>query len=341
MKKILLLGVPRTGTTWVGDIIGLSQNMEYVLEPDNEKTSLLAYCLKRELMRFPVLSQEQHNPFYSQFWQFIFNAPEAALLSRSTLTRLVLFKWLRKNVLEKWVTAKEHALTTTTENLRTENLIKPPLQKTINLICPLLSKLVHTKQNSYQSSKMANARLVKSVHGILASEWIVKTCNVTDTIITMRSPYAVLASWRKLKMPDALRAGCLSQTLLTEVFGETTTTIEQQCNGTLTKMAMQLAVMYRTLEAVAKRNPQWIVLHHETLCRDPLGGFEELYSRLNLSFNDDVIAGIKNRNREGHGYKAVRVANKEIGKWRGAFSAMEIDEINRVLTAARLEHWIE
>ena len=54
-RRILLAGAPRSGTTWVANVLASAPSASVAVEPDNEKTSLLAFAWKDGLPRFPVL----------------------------------------------------------------------------------------------------------------------------------------------------------------------------------------------------------------------------------------------------------------------------------------------
>lgn len=53
--KILLVGVPRSGTTWVGEILSKARDVEFIDEPDTEKTNPLAKKAKEFLGHRPII----------------------------------------------------------------------------------------------------------------------------------------------------------------------------------------------------------------------------------------------------------------------------------------------
>ena len=68
MKPILVCGIPRSGTTWLGQILSLSQNCIYVHEPDDEKKYMSAFKLKEDIHRFPYLTRKDKNNQYRKLW---------------------------------------------------------------------------------------------------------------------------------------------------------------------------------------------------------------------------------------------------------------------------------
>ena len=72
-KPILLVGVPRSGTTWTGNILAQAPNTLYIHEPGNERTSFLGYLNKMQSHRMPYLNQSHSDPKYYQLFDQAFN----------------------------------------------------------------------------------------------------------------------------------------------------------------------------------------------------------------------------------------------------------------------------
>ena len=68
-RPILIVGAPRSGTTWVGRVLGLTEGVFYVHEPDNEGLDPRALRAKRNVGRFPVLSGNDEAPEYLALWR--------------------------------------------------------------------------------------------------------------------------------------------------------------------------------------------------------------------------------------------------------------------------------
>ena len=323
-RGILLIGAPRSGTTWVGEILGLVPDVEYIHEPDNEKSSVLGRYGKSLLPRFPLLTPGEVHPAYSSLWHLAFTAPNAALLSSGWLARLWLYDRAER---EQFVLLKEQRFADGYRPNPTLAANGSPMPAFLNRLAEL--KLLGTST--------ATVRLVKSVHGVLAAEWIERTTSVHRVIIVMRNPYGILASWRRMNMPDASRAACLTPRVLRAAFGDRAGRILEELKAELQRplnmAALQLAVLHQVLLDSAVRNPHWIVIHHEGLCKDPTQEFKALFERLGLPWSELVRKGISARNREGKGYRTVRVAGKEQDKWRKDFTSAEMDAIKHVFTA--------
>src|SRR5471032_1813404 len=67
-KPIVVLGLPRSGTTWTARLLACAPGTTAVMEPDNEKTSVTAVDAKRKVGRFPVLGARDESPLYGDLW---------------------------------------------------------------------------------------------------------------------------------------------------------------------------------------------------------------------------------------------------------------------------------
>jgi Sulfotransferase family len=73
MNRILLLGVPRSGTTWISHALSRSPTSVYIQEPDNfDYPALLTPTLRRQLGSFPVVSEADVPPSYAAIWDLAF-----------------------------------------------------------------------------------------------------------------------------------------------------------------------------------------------------------------------------------------------------------------------------
>ena len=72
-QPILLVGIPRSGSTWAGKVLASADGGRYCHEPDNEKLYPLAYVLKRDLHRFPYLPASCEHKGYQNLWKLVFS----------------------------------------------------------------------------------------------------------------------------------------------------------------------------------------------------------------------------------------------------------------------------
>jgi len=304
---ILVIGVPRSGSTWLANTLTSSSNVDLVMEPDNEKISVLASVFKQKTPRFPTLRMnEAGDPALKALWQCAFQSDWAPMLSRSFFSHGIC--WLRSASKEEAISAKGIHL-------------YPALK--ISLLQRMMYFLCRMPGTAHVSN-----RLIKSVHAVLYPEWIVRHCKPSWVIISMRHPLAVLQSWRRLKMPDACR-----------LFAGN----EYQANGQceLKYMSRQLAAMYAALDEAIDRNPDWIVVWHEVLCRDPVGQFRDLAERCGVVWTQAMSDYVTSMNKDGQGYKTQRNASQEIGKWKKTISDEEHQFVHQAFDEVGLIKYVD
>jgi hypothetical protein len=104
-------------------------------------------------------------------------------------------------------------------------------------------------------------------------------------------------------------------------------------------MAIQVGVFYSFLEQHLSQHPDWIVLEHEELCRDPVAGFRELFSVLDLEWSPRVEQAIHLTNATGEGFQTRRISAEEPEKWAKILTPAQADEIKAALRPFGLTRW--
>ena len=307
-QVVLVLGVPRSGSTWLADILASAPDADLVMEPDNEKTSIPASFLKKEIPRFPKLSPQESGPQELQIlWDCAFRSNWAPLLSRGRLS---------KAICQIRTASRESAIARKT----TETVVDRDTGSSHSV----LRSLCACPGGLYRP-----LRIIKSVHAVLYPEWIVERYRPSSTLIIMRHPMAVLQSWRRLKMPDAYR---LTRSLAT---GDA-----MSQKDSFVRMAEQLCVMYASLKMAAERNPDWQMVWHEKLCEDPDGQMRDVANRCGIGWDARMERCVALMNQAGEGYKPRRNAASEIGKWRGEVAQSEIDAVKAIFERSGLADFI-
>lgn len=304
--RILLAGLPRSGTTWVANVLAAAPAVRAAIEPDNEKTSLLARRWKRHQPRFPVLVPGDQDPGLERLWRCAFEGRLGPVLSRSWLTQALMRRGRRA---EARVAVKPAP--------------GPRRADPHAANCPTRGP-----------GEPAAVRLVKTVHAILCLDWVCEVGRPQQVVIVDRHPLAVIDSWRRLSMPDGARLWRAGYEWL-EALG--TAPHGLLLDDALVRMALQAGLMYRCLEDFCGRRPDVIRVGHEQLCRDPAAEFAGLHERLGLPWTGAGQRALAASNREGRGFRPVRVTQDEIGKWQGRYGASELERVRDVLGAFGLD----
>jgi len=72
-KKILLVSLPRSGSSWIATILANAENSYLVYEPDNIKVTLRAIFLKKYIKVYPFLKADDKEKKYYKLFNFVFN----------------------------------------------------------------------------------------------------------------------------------------------------------------------------------------------------------------------------------------------------------------------------
>ena len=68
MTRVLIAGVPRSGTTWIGECLGSAPGAIYVHEPDNPESGAFAVVGTSGLWSEPDLVPGQRHEGYELLW---------------------------------------------------------------------------------------------------------------------------------------------------------------------------------------------------------------------------------------------------------------------------------
>jgi hypothetical protein len=303
--RILLAGPPRSGTTWVANVLAAAPAVRIALEPDNEKTSLLAWAWKNGLPRFPALGPGDPAPDFERLWRSAFGGRFGPFLSRSWLTRALM---RRGRSAERRIAAKA------APGPRPRSVAPP----TVPALPP---------------SDPTEVRIVKTVHSVMCLGWVCDVSRPHHVVLVDRHPLAVIDSWRRLSMPDGVRLWRAGLDWL-EAVGAVPENLA--LDDALVRMALQLGLMTRCIDDFGDRHGV-IRVAHEALCLDPEVRFADLCARLGLRWTAAGEQTLAAGNREGGGYRPVRVARREVGKWQGRFTVAELDRVGAVLSAFGLD----
>lgn len=316
--QLLVLGTPRSGTTWVFEVLAAAPGVTDVLEPDNEKVSFLGQFFKSHLPRFPTLRPGDEDPNFFSLWQQSWHSPLGSWLATNRVLRTL--EGLVFNG-EKYVARKER--------IALEKFVSRETPLSPHADVPLAEPIRR------QSNRR---RLVKSVHGVFAAEWIAHKTRPDHMVVVQRMPHGILSSMKKLSMGDAFRLGSLAPHLTPDELAHWREASADPAQS-LAAAATQMAIMYAWLNQLVKKHSHWIAVTHEHLCENPVDHFRHLFQRLELPWTNKIEEGIRQRDRPGEGFAAVRKASDQIGKWKKSLTSDDIETIDRIFAQRGLEQW--
>lgn len=311
---VLVVGIPRSGTTWTGNTLSRAAGLPLIHEPDNEKEYLSALLAKRGLGRFPALRPGDPAPLYERVWRSAFVG-----LSADTATR----RWRAAGRLWSGVEAvhRERAvLGHPSRRARTAMAVAGPIP-------------------TVQSSAAA---VVKSVHVPLSLDWLTDRFPTVRVVVVLRHPANVLSSWREMRLPDQDRAldrqPAVRRTYLTPWHVSPPST-----NATpLFRAAWQVCLLTAVLLDAVSRRPEWSVVYHEELCVDPVRRFTALAGGLGMPGSDEVERYLRESDRPGTGFTVERRADEQSDRWRTRLGPDGINALSAAVTAfPGLDRWAD
>ena len=305
---MLVLGLPRSGTTWSTRLLASAEGCRAVMEPDNEKTSAPAMSAKRGVGRFPVLAPGDDDPAYRRLWAWaLAGAPRSIGLRTAT------------------------AIARRVGDAELESLFTGRRSSRLALASMLARRL------PAPGAVSSDVRLVvKSVHACMAAEWLAGNFPV-DVVVVRRHPAGVLASWLELGLPDAdrgLERNPAVRTRYVEPWG-----LAQPAPTHVARAAWHIGLLSSALEDALVRHPEWHVVEHEALCREPQARLSELFAGLHLSWSARVDEQLADSDGPGSGFTPRRLRAEVPDSWRTRLGPSELADLDRALEGFPHQEW--
>jgi hypothetical protein len=190
----------------------------------------------------------------------------------------------------------------------------------------------------YNGLMRGQRALLKDPFAVFSMPWFAKhlKCRV---VITVRHPAAFASSLKRLNWPFNFQ-DLLDQPLLMRDHLERFRNEMQaiQSEDVIGQAALLWKMIYCAVHATLEQHPDFIVVRHEDLSRDPVSGYRELYKSLDLEFTPRVEKTILNSSssenpvelsrKKVHGFKLDSRANIDI--WKKRLSLEEVYRIHKM-----------
>jgi hypothetical protein len=188
---VLIVGVPRSGTTWVAHALSLSAGAVLVHEPDNHGLHPRAFALKRGLGRFPALLPGQEHSRYERLWRDAFTGHVDVRPDGSGVVTRAFRRTVRG---------------------RHNELVEPGARRSMAAVVAAAARPPRTPPQG--------RLVVKSVHVCCSLSWLLERWQ-PEVVLVRRDPLDVVASWR-----ETIRKSGPVEPVAEEV-GEVTTVLAQ------------------------------------------------------------------------------------------------------------------
>lgn len=302
MRRLLIAGVPRSGTTWVGRVLRRTSGTCYVDEPDNETKEPFALKAKTSFGAFPMLSVGDRAGDLETLWGEAF---AGRVRSAGKRDRVASFLLQRVPGPAARSTTARHDPRPTTATRMVRRLARPPGR-----------------------DQIGKQLLVKSVYSALCLEWIVERWQPA-VLVVKRHPYNVVSSWmtlgwdgHDLHSHPGVRARYVEPLGLPHL---------DTGASRIERLAWEVGLLEIAVDRALSEHPEWTVIRHEEMCGDPLNNFKRLCVALGLEWTDRAEAWLEASNAPGEKLQVKRVATEEAERWRTRMTTDEIQTMEEVL----------
>lgn len=312
MTQVLVVGLPRSATTWVGQCIGRAAGTRYVNEPDNENIHPYAVRAKRGLGRYPILHSGDRAPLdYERLWAVALAGAKqpGGVMGRVSYR---LYNPVRWNAhpegqwqLSRWQQMRLAAATA---------IASPGRPSTFEHL------------------------VIKSVFVPFAVEWLLERWQ-GGVVLAVRDPLNTIASWWSLGWRDVLAhhpafsSGSTSVPLaLAATLGNIRIPVLGGQPSPLQRLAWQFGLLHSGLLSSYRRHPDWVLARHDELCGDTVPEFKALFEQTGLPWSEEAEDFLIRSDRPGTGaFDTTRVARSEPTRWRERLTDEQVTEIRGVL----------
>jgi hypothetical protein len=181
--------------------------------------------------------------------------------------------------------------------------------------------------------------LLKDPHALFSAEWLAETFPL-NVVVLIRHPAAFVSSMKRLgwefHFNHLLEQTALLGDLLAPYEAEMRHLRDTPHTG-FDEVVLLWRVVHGVIHRYRQRHSDWIFLRHEDLSRDPVGEFDNLFSRLGLTLTPSLAAAIHQHSSEdnprearaGVVHQLHRDSKANVWSWRLRLSNDEVLRIRR------------
>lgn len=298
MQRVLIVGTPRGGTTWVAQALASNRGVRYVHEPDGAHEPFAFRARRADgLLHYPVLRPGDVALEYSRLWNGVFTGGRTSRAPWDVLARRA-FRGVSGD--EKRAAATGG---TRTWRLRfAEDFAQPRVAD------PSVAVVV-----------------AKSVNAGLAAEWIHALWRPA-VLVVRRDLRNVLASWNDL----GLRGPAPEMFEIVRTEARRRWKIDLRADDDAARAAALCAVIAAALHDDASAHG-WAVIGHEAACVDAVTELSAAAASVGITWTDEADAFVQDSDQAGRGYQTQRVAAELPAAWKRKLTDDDLRRIDAVV----------
>lgn len=307
MRKVLVLGLPRGGTTWIGESLGHAAGAVYVHEPDGVHDPFAYRARVRDgIDHYAIVPPERAAPEYERLWRGAFSGGATGGV-RDRVARA----------------AFSGVSTSERQRARASGKLGARLRLAVAAAVPRRGR------------PALDAVVVKSVNAALAADWIADRF-APQVVVVQRDLRNVIASWLAIgfgeprpAVYDAFRAE------LEQRFGVVVPSVEDPTS----RIATLCATMTLALADSSRRHPDWHVISHDAACAAPAATLERAARNLGLQWTAEADDFVRRSDRAGTGYSTNRLAADLPDQWKARLDGEQVARIDALLDLIPRDLW--
>lgn len=312
MSRFLIAGLPRSGSTWLAEMLARTQDTELVFEPDNHRMFPFAFKGKVGLPGgyYPRLSGEEVASHYERLWSEAFGGAGTTYDEVERARRKLAHRLLRRGD-QAGIRRAFTAVGLPAARLRVAGALAVP----------------------ERPSKATRHVVVKSVYAALSLEWIQRRTGARVVILS-RDVRRVVASWLRLgwlgdASSDDLAA--LGHGVRGYLAGRHNVAVPDSANSPLARTTWLMMALTRELEDAAHRNG-WFLVHHEELASGLPQSLRTVAEQLDLHWSGAAEEALERSRTAGEGFELARTPDQLEQAWKRPLTAGDAEVVESVVS---------
>ncbi len=297
-RPILLVSLPRSGSTWVANVLRHAVGVHFVSEPADAYRWPAALKAKFGLAEYPTPSDFDHSKSFRDLWKLVAEQPSYFNL---TQRRANLIPWLPPTLIRRAVQPRRKRRGSRT------NSSEP------------VARL---------GSRPADKRLlIKDVTICFCAGDVAKFLDA-DVVVLRRDLKKVAASWEKMKFPpEPVHETVWAKNQLLDPLGIEIPPLKSHAE----RLAWTIGLLDLALMLEAEKR-DWLVITHEDLVTDPEVGFHSLANDLGLEPTAEMWSFLAaSGSAAGTRFETNRTPEQLRESATGVFNRSEQESIDHVL----------